>query len=119
MEPAPAPRPISGTQLRRAALGVLLAAAPEPRSVRQIAAALADVLVVPAVHPPRTPRQVLSDVLRYQVRLGHVRRVGRGVYVLIPGSMHPSMRSRARTTFRRLRASASEPTADTPDSPPW
>jgi hypothetical protein len=62
-------------------LGQLLAAG-GPLNVGQLVALLAAELGDVAVDPKR-----VSDMLRYQVRIGRVRRVGRGLYEVIPGAL--------------------------------
>jgi hypothetical protein len=50
--------------------------------VRQLVDALSDLVGDEAAAAKR-----ISDVLRYQVRLGRVRRVERGAYEVVPGAM--------------------------------
>ncbi len=67
--------------LRRAVIGHLLVVG-SPVTVGQVVDALADVFGRDAVGPKR-----VSDLLRYQVRLGRVRRLDRGVYESVPGAL--------------------------------
>lgn len=69
--------------LRRAALAVLIQAG-RPVSLHELAMALAA-----DFHERPSPQQ-LSDLMRYQVRRGRVRRVGRGLYAYVPGSLSKS-----------------------------
>lgn len=64
--------------MRRAILGHLLTAR-FPVTVADVAAAMTLEFGPEAVTPKR-----VADVLRYQVRLGRVRRVDRGVYQAVP-----------------------------------
>ena len=72
------PRPID---LRRALLGHLLVAA-APVGVGALVSALRAELGDSAADPKR-----VSDMLRYQARIGRVRRVGRGLYEVVPGAL--------------------------------
>jgi hypothetical protein len=73
-----APRPID---LRRALLGHLLVAG-APVGVGALVSALRAELGDSAADPKR-----VSDMLRYQVGVGRVRRVGRGLYEVVPGAL--------------------------------
>jgi hypothetical protein len=71
-------RPID---LRRAVLGRLLASG-APVTIAALVDEMNRVFGVDVVSPKR-----IADVLRYQVRLGRVRRVDRGVYQVVPGAL--------------------------------
>ena len=77
---------------RRAIIGVLLDAG-GPVGIGEIVARLGQ------IRPSgrRLGNKDVSDALRYQARLGRIRRVQRGVYVAIPSAMSASMRWRCRS----------------------
>jgi hypothetical protein len=93
---------ISGLRLRRAVVGVLLLH-PGAASVDRVIELLAHHGLEPFTLPidgGRTGRKRVIDVLAYQARLGRLRRVSPGVYVVEPTAMTPSMRSRCRSAVR-------------------
>jgi len=91
---------LTRTALRRAVLGVLLEAR-APCSISDIVAVLAAAGVSTSPQIVSGPGRVVADLLRYQHRLGRVRRVRRGVYEVVPTGMSAAMRSRCRH-WRRL-----------------
>jgi hypothetical protein len=88
---------------RRAALAILIQAA-RPVSLHEMAAALAV-----DFGERRSPKQ-LSDLMRYQMRCGRVRRAGRGLYTYVPGSLSKSTEWRC-ANWRLELARALEPWA--------
>jgi len=111
------PHAISGLLLRRAVLGILLAAR-EPLTAREIAA---DLHLGGATTQPMLSKgtsRVIADLLAYQARIGRVRKVGPATFVVLPGSMSRSTRWRClhwRDEVARLRALADE----FPPPPSW
>ena len=105
------PHAISGLLLRRAALGILLAAR-EPLTAREVG----DLLRLGgATTQPKLlkgPSRVIADLLAYQVRIGKVRKVGPATFVVLPASMSRSTRWRCLhwrdEVLRRRRALAHE-----------
>lgn len=86
--PPATPDHVRSVDLRRAVLGHLLRAGGPVllhELVEQLAADFPDGIGDNRLTPKR-----IADVLRYQVRLGRVRRVGRGVYEAVPGAMSRS-----------------------------
>ena len=82
------PHDLRGANLRYCLL-TLLSEARSPRSIAELRAALEQLgLTVGG----SDPNKVISDVLRYELRLGRVRRTGRGRY---------ESRYRPNTTVRR------------------
>lgn len=79
--------------LRRAVLGVLLHS-PRPLAAAEIETRLRSAGVRTNPRLARSPAKVIADVLAYQHSLGRVRRVRRGVYEIVPGSLGASMRWR-------------------------
>jgi hypothetical protein len=71
---------VSNIGLRRAVLGVLLRAG-EPTTITEIIDALASQGVTTNFLLARSPAEVVSDLLRYQARLGRVRKVARATYL--------------------------------------
>ncbi len=84
---------ITGITLRRAVLGTLLAAH-EPLTPREIVGELQRHGVTTVPHLKKEPHRVIADLLAHQARIGKVRRVRRGVYVVIRSSMSHSTRWR-------------------------
>jgi hypothetical protein len=112
---APDLPPSSTLDLRRAILGHLLTAR-SPVTVAGVVAAVA-----PAFGPEVTAKRV-ADVLRYQVRIGRVRRVDRGVYQAVPDAFPKATAWRC-VNWRRAAAHAAErarrEAAARASSPPW
>lgn len=71
--------PISGLRLRRAVLGILLAAR-RPLTITEVIAELHAAGFTTWSLGPRPPQQVIADMLAYQVRAGRVRRTARATY---------------------------------------
>lgn len=101
---APAVSAVSAVDVRRALLGQLLeAGGPVPIEV------LVGHLAAAFGHDVASPKRA-SDILRYQMRLGRVRRVARGTYEAEPRAMSRSMiwrcinwrRERVRQDQRRM-----------------
>jgi len=72
-------RPIGGVRLRRAVLGILLAAA-GPLTITEVIAELQAAGFTTWSLGPRPPHAIIADMLAYQVRSGRVRRTGRATY---------------------------------------
>ncbi len=106
--------------LRRALLGCLLVAA-APLTIAQLVDALAQDFAREATLPKR-----VADALRYQVALGRVRRVDRGVYEIVSGSMSRATawrcvnwkRERERSHQRWVRDHSPGPAVPDTDHPP-
>ncbi len=84
---------IAGITLRRAVLGILLAAH-APMTPQEVVAELHRQGVTTLPHLKKEPHRVIADLLAHQARIGKVRRVRRGVYVVISNSMSRSTRWR-------------------------
>ena len=84
---------ITGITLRRAVLGILLAAH-APMTPQEVIAELHGHGVTTLPHLKKDPHRVIADLLAHQARIGTVRRVRRGVYVVIRNSMSHSTRWR-------------------------
>jgi hypothetical protein len=75
---------MSEISMRRAIVGTLLRAG-RPMSITELNAAVLVSRSAADTAQLLTPK-LISDVLRYQIRLGRVRRVRRGVYEAIPAA---------------------------------
>ena len=84
---------ISGLLLRRAVLGILLAAG-EPLTARDIAATLRLGGVTTKPMLSKGTSRVVADVLAYQERVGKVRKLGPATFFVLPASMSRSTRWR-------------------------
>jgi hypothetical protein len=78
--------------LRHAVIGTLLRAV-RPLSIGEITARVLDRRPVDTVVGPLSPKR-MSDMLRFQVRQGRVRRVARGRYAAVPDGMGRTTRWR-------------------------
>jgi hypothetical protein len=87
------PRAVSNIDLRRAVLGILLRAG-EPTTITEIIDALASQGVTTNLLLARSPAEVVSDLLRYQTRIGRVRKVARATYLVCPDGFSRSTRWR-------------------------
>lgn len=98
-QPPRIPTSVFNIELRRAVLGIMLLTR-SPMTLAELEAALLAIGVITRPGLVRTANRVLSDVLSYQVRLGRVRRIKRGVYQVIPESMNATMRWRCQRVVR-------------------
>jgi len=72
-------RLLGGVRLRRAVLGILLAAH-SPLTITEVITELNAAGYTTWSLGPRPPQQVIADLLAYQVRSGTVRRTARATY---------------------------------------
>jgi len=112
---------ISGLLLRRAVIGILLAAG-EPLTAREIAAdlRLGGVTTNPLLS--KGTSRVVADLLAYQARVGRVRKLGPATFVVLPGSMSRStrwrcLRWRDEVARRRTLEDCLPPVMTSPSSP--
>lgn len=113
--------PISGLLLRRAVLGILLAAG-EPLTAQEVADTLHRCGATTKTMLLKGPSRVIADLLAYQARMGKVRKVGPALFGVIPTSMSRSTRWRClhwRNELEALRAAVADlpPHAHWPSSP--
>ena len=86
-------QPIGGLLLRRAVLGILLAAG-RPLTAPEVAELLhrSGATTRPAL--TKGPSRVIADLLTYQARLGRVEKRGPATFAVVPASMSRSTRRR-------------------------
>ena len=87
------PVPISGLLLRRAVLGVLLAAG-GPLTAAEVAEVLHRSGATTRPTLTKGPSRVIADLLAYQARLGRVAKVGPASFAIVASSLSRSTRQR-------------------------
>ena len=87
--------PIGGLTLRRALIGILLAAG-RPLTVREVVAELHAAGATTLPFRAKPINMVIADMLAYQIRTGRVVRVRRATYAVVASSMSRSTQRRCR-----------------------
>lgn len=88
-------RPIGGVRLRRAVLGILLAAH-RPLTVAEVVTDLHSAGFTTWSLGPRPPHVIIADLLAHQARAGRVRRTARATYAPNRGNIPSTTQWRCR-----------------------